>query len=71
LATLVGTAQLHVIELQTVLKQIVALHPSGGGDAAPLKGWDFRAIAHGELRSPSVTSLLFWHVDPSNQSLDP
>jgi len=34
LATLVGTAQLHVIELQTVLKQIVALHPSGGGDAA-------------------------------------
>jgi hypothetical protein len=29
-----GTAQLHVIELQTVLKQIVALHPSGGGDAA-------------------------------------
>jgi hypothetical protein len=34
LTTLVGTAQLHVIELQTVLKQIVALHPSGGGDAA-------------------------------------
>jgi hypothetical protein len=34
-------------------------------------GWDFRAIAHGELRSPSVTSLLFWHVNPSNQSLDP
>ena len=34
MATLVGTAQLHVTELQTVLKQIVALHPSGGGDAA-------------------------------------
>src|SRR5229473_6508343 len=33
LSTLVGTGQLHVIELQTVLKQIVALHPASGGDA--------------------------------------
>jgi hypothetical protein len=30
----VTTAQLHVTELQALLKQIVALHPSSGGDAA-------------------------------------
>ena len=34
LQSLVTQAQFHVIELQTVLKQIVALHPSTGGDAA-------------------------------------
>ena len=32
LPALVAQAQLHITELQTVLKQIVALHPSGGGD---------------------------------------
>jgi hypothetical protein len=34
LSALVTMAQLHVTELQTVLKQILALHPSGGGDAS-------------------------------------
>lgn len=34
LPALVTQAQLHVIELQTILKQIVAVHPSGGVDAA-------------------------------------
>jgi hypothetical protein len=34
LSTLIASAQLHVIELQTVLKQIVPVHPSRGGDAA-------------------------------------
>jgi hypothetical protein len=29
-----ATAQLRVTELQILLKQIVAHHPSGGGDAA-------------------------------------
>jgi hypothetical protein len=36
LASLVNTAQQHIIELQAVLKQIIALHPTGGGDAANL-----------------------------------
>jgi hypothetical protein len=31
---LVVQAELHAIELQAILKQIVAVHPSGGGDAA-------------------------------------
>ena len=34
LGVLVQTAELHVIELQTVLKQIIAVHPTSGGDAA-------------------------------------
>ena len=32
LGNLVGLAQEHVIDLQAVLKQIIALHPTGGGD---------------------------------------
>ncbi|WP_316205436.1 hypothetical protein [Bradyrhizobium sp. SZCCHNS3004] len=31
---LISLAQQHTIELQAVLKQIIAHHPSGGGDAA-------------------------------------
>ena len=34
LAALVTQAQLQITELETILKQIVALHPSSGGDAA-------------------------------------
>jgi hypothetical protein len=34
LGSLVTQAKLHTIELQTILRQIVAVHPSGGGDAA-------------------------------------
>ena len=34
LPALVAQAQLQVTELETTLKQIVAFHPSGGGDAA-------------------------------------
>lgn len=33
LAALVAQAQLQITELVILLKQIVALHPSGGGDA--------------------------------------
>jgi hypothetical protein len=33
LGALVAQAQLQITELETTLKQIVALHPSGGGDA--------------------------------------
>ena len=31
---LVQTAEQHIIELQAVLKQIIAVHPTGGGDAS-------------------------------------
>jgi hypothetical protein len=34
LPQLVSTAKLHVIELQALLKQIIAFHPSSGGDAS-------------------------------------
>jgi hypothetical protein len=34
LQSLVVTTQLHITELEAVLKQIVALHPSGGADMA-------------------------------------
>lgn len=34
LAALLLLAQQHTIELQAVLKQIIAHHPSGGGDAS-------------------------------------
>lgn len=34
LNALVQTAEQHVIELQALLKQIIAVHPSGGGDAS-------------------------------------
>lgn len=34
LPALIQTAELRVIELQALLKQIIAFHPSGGGDAS-------------------------------------
>jgi hypothetical protein len=34
LGVLVTQAQLQITELETTLKQIVAFHPSGGGDAS-------------------------------------
>jgi hypothetical protein len=34
LTVLIGNAKQHIIELQAVLKQIIAHHPTGGGDAA-------------------------------------
>jgi hypothetical protein len=34
LTVLVTTAKTHVTELQAVMKQIIAHHPTGGGDAA-------------------------------------
>lgn len=34
MVALINEAPFHIIELQAVLKQIVAHHPPGGGDAA-------------------------------------
>jgi hypothetical protein len=34
LQSLVAMAQQHITELEIVLKQIIAIHPSTGGDAA-------------------------------------
>lgn len=34
LVGLVTQAKLHIIELRTILQQIVKIHPSSGGDAA-------------------------------------
>jgi hypothetical protein len=34
LPALVTTAKSHIVELQVLLKQIIAHHPTGGGDAA-------------------------------------
>jgi len=36
LPALTALAQQHVVELEIILKQIVAIHPSGGGDASNL-----------------------------------
>ena len=34
LSVLIGLAHQHIIELQALLKQIIAFHPSTGGDAS-------------------------------------
>jgi hypothetical protein len=34
LPTLMTLADQHIVELRAIVKQIVALHPTGGGDAA-------------------------------------
>jgi hypothetical protein len=36
LPALVAQAQLHITELSTILKQVIAFHPTSGGDAANL-----------------------------------